>query len=134
KFIADNHDQIAALQLLYSRPYRERPTYAQLKELANAIARPPHQLTVESLWGAYQALDKSKVRGSGGRMLTDIVSLVRYALKQEPELVPFRDEVDDRFQAWLSEQSKEGQSFTSEQLQWLSWMKDQIAGEMGISA
>jgi type I restriction enzyme R subunit len=67
-------------------------------------------------------------------MLTDIVSLVRYTLEQEPELVPFRDEVDDRFQAWLLEKSKEGQAFTAEQLQWLNWMKDQIAGEMGISA
>ncbi len=42
-------------------------------------------------------LDKSKVRGSGGQMLTDIVSLVRYALDQDDELVPFRDQVEERF-------------------------------------
>jgi type I restriction enzyme R subunit len=134
KFIEEHHHEIAALHLLYSRSYSQRPSYAQLKELANAISKPPHQWTPDRLWRAYEALDKSKVRGSGGRMLTDIVSLVRYALQQESELVPFRDEVDQRFQVWLSTQGQDGRSFTGEQLQWLTWMKDQIAGEMGISA
>ena len=134
QFIDQHHREIAALQFLYSRPYSERPTYAQLKELANAISKPPHLLTPERLWRAYEALDKSKVRGSGGRMLTDIVSLVRFALQQENQLVPFRDEVDQRFQAWLTAQGQDGRSFSAEQHQWLTWMKDQIAGEMGISA
>lgn len=134
KFIEDNHDKIAALQFLYSRPYRHRPTFAQLKELANTISKPPLQLTTEGLWHAYEALDKSKVRGSGGRMLTDIVSLVRFTLKQQPQLVPFRDEVDERFNRWLAEQAALGRTFTPEQRQWLNWMKDQIAGEMGVSA
>ncbi len=34
-------------------------------------------------------------------MLTDIVSLVRYTLDQDDELVPFRDRVDERFAAWF---------------------------------
>jgi type I restriction enzyme R subunit len=133
EFIEEHHEEIAALQLLYSRPYRQRPTYAQLKELANAISKPPHQWTADRLWRAYEALDKSKVRGSGSRMLTDIVSLVRYTLHQESQLVPFRDEVEQRFQAWLEQQTKAGRPFTADQLQWLGWMKDQIAGEMSIS-
>lgn len=33
-------------------------------------------------------------------MLTDIVSLVRYALHQDDELVPFRDQVEERYAAW----------------------------------
>jgi type I restriction enzyme, R subunit len=134
QFIEEHHNEIAALQCLYSRPYRQRPTYAQLKELANVISKPPHQLTPERLWRAYEALDKSKVRGSGGRMLTDIVSLVRYALEQEPQLVPFREHVYQRFEAWLARQAKNGRKFSQEQLQWLSWIKDEIAGEMGITA
>ena len=133
QFIEEHHNEIRALQCLYSRPYLRRPTYAQLKELANAISKPPHQLTPERLWRAYEALDRSRVRGSGGRMLTDIVSLVRYALEQELQLVPFRDQVDNRFRAWLKQQAKGGRSFSPDQLQWLTWMKDQIAGEMGIT-
>ena len=48
------------------------------------------------------ARSKSKVHGSGQRMLTDIVSLVGFALDQDDELVPFHDKVDERFEAWLA--------------------------------
>ncbi len=102
-------------------------TFAEIKDLANAIKRPPRQWTPERLWHAYETLDGSKVHGSGGRMLTDIVSLVRFTLDQEDELVPFRDQVDLRFHVWLLTQEQNGTSFTDEQRQWLTWMKENIA-------
>ena len=133
EYIEEHKDDIRALQVLYSRPHKERLTFAEIKELARAIERPPRQWTPEKLWRAYEMLDQSKVRGSGGRMLTDIVSLVRYTLHQDDELVPFRDQVEERFAAWLSAQEQKGVSFTVEQLQWLTWMKENIAGELGIA-
>jgi type I restriction enzyme, R subunit len=134
EYIEEHKDEIRALRVLYSRPYSERLTFAEIKDLAAAIERPPRQWTAERLWHAYETLDQSKVRGSGGRMLTDIVSLVRYTLDQDDELVPFRDQVDARFAAWLLTQEQEGVSFTDEQRQWLTWMKENIAAEMGITA
>jgi type I restriction enzyme R subunit len=131
-YIEEHKDDIRALQVLYSRPYRERLTFVEIKELAKAIERPPRQWTPEKLWRAYEMLDQSKVRGSGGRMLTDIVSLVRYALDQDHELVPFRDQVEARFAAWLLAQEQQCVSFTSDQLLWLTWMKENIASEMAI--
>ena len=80
QFIDDNKDEITALQVLYSQPYGGGLTYADIKELANAIGRPPHRWTTEALWQAYKTLDASKVRGSGHRVSTDLVSLVRHAL------------------------------------------------------
>lgn len=88
QFISDNKDEITALQVLYSRPYRERLRFADIKALADAIGAPPRSWTADMLWRAYEALDKSKVRGSGGHILTDIVSLVRFALHQEDDLAP----------------------------------------------
>ncbi|MCA9178509.1 MAG: DEAD/DEAH box helicase family protein, partial [Planctomycetales bacterium] len=82
KFIDEHHDEITALQVLYSQPYRRRLTFTEIRELSEAIAKPPLQLTPERLWRAYETLEKSKVRGSGGKQLADIVSLVRHALKQ----------------------------------------------------
>jgi type I restriction enzyme, R subunit len=134
QYIEEHKDDIRALQVLYSRPYSERLTFAEIKDLATTIQRPPRQWTPERLWHAYEMLDQSKVRGSGGRMLTDIVSLVRYTLDQDDELVPFRDQVDERFAAWLLTQEQTGVSFTEEQRQWLVWMKENIAAEMGITA
>ena len=124
EYIEEHKDDIRALQVLYSRPYTERLTFKEVKELAKAIERPPRQWTPEKLWHAYEMLDKSKVRGSGGQMLTDIVSLVRFTLQQDDELVPFRDQVEQRFSAWLSAQDAEGRVVHPEQLQWLTWMKD----------
>jgi len=134
QYIEEHKDDIRALQVLYSRPYSERITFVEIKDLATTIQRPPRQWTPERLWHAYETLDQSKVRGSGGRMLTDIVSLVRYTLDQDDELVPFRDQVDERFAAWLLTQEQQGVTFTDEQRQWLEWMKENIAAEMGITA
>jgi type I restriction enzyme R subunit len=133
EYIEEHKDDIRALQVLYSRPHKERLTFSEVKELARAIERPPRQWTPDVLWRAYELLDKSKVHGSGGRMLTDIVSLVRYTLHQDDELVPFRDQVEERFAGWLVAQEQKGVTFTVEQRQWLTWMKENIAGELGIS-
>jgi type I restriction enzyme R subunit len=134
QYIEEHKDDIRALQVLYSRPYSERLTFAEIKDLARAIQSPPRLWTPERLWRAYETLDQSKVRGSGGRMLTDIVSLVRYTLEQDDELVPFRDQVDIRFASWLLTQEQSGVAFNDEQRQWLTWMKENIAAEMGITA
>ena len=132
-YIEENKDEIRALQILYNRPYKDRLTFAEIKDLAEGIRRPPRSWTAEALWHAYDLLDHSKVKGSGGKMLTDIVSLVRYTLHQDDELVPFSDHVDQRFDSWLAMQEQTGVSFTPDQLRWLTWMKENIASELGIA-
>lgn len=133
EFVEANKDEITALQILYSRPYRQRLTFAQVKELANAIGRPPRNWTPETLWSAYEQLDRSKVHGSGPRVLTDLVSLVRYTLGEDSELVAFPEMVEGRFQNWLAQQRQAGRSFTDEQLWWLKKIKDQFATGLAVS-
>ena len=45
QFIEDNKDEITALQVLYSQPYGGGLTYTDIRELAEAIGRPPHRWT-----------------------------------------------------------------------------------------
>ena len=132
QFILDNHDEITALQALYERPYRQRLRYADIKALADALQSPPRSWTTDQLWQAYQRLDESKVRGSGQRMLSDIVSLVRFAIGESEELRPFTDTVNERFSAWLTRQHVAGRTFTDEQRQWLEAIRDHIAGSVSI--
>lgn len=132
QFIDDNKDEITALDVLYSQPYGSGLTYTQIKELANAIEKPPYRWTPDSLWKSYETLDKSKVRGSGHRVSTDLVSLVRYALGEANELVAFPDLVNDRFEAWQLQQSNAGRSFTPDQARFLELIKDRIATNLGI--
>jgi len=133
-YLDEHKDEITALQVLYSRPYAKRLTYRDVKELAEAIARPPHRWTPERLWEAYETLDASKVRGSAGTVLTNIVSLVRFTLGDENELSPFPAHVEERFEAWLLQQENAGRTFTGEQLDWLRLIRDHLAASLSIEA
>ena len=133
-FIEENKDELTALQVLYNQPYGARElTFAEIKELAQVIGRPPRRWTPDVLWEAYEALDKSKVRGTPQHVLTDLVSLVRYAVHQQDELVPFPDQVVERFEAWLQQQRDAGREFSEEQLAWLEKIRDHVAASLGIS-
>ena len=131
-FIEENKDELTALQILYSKPVGKRLTFSEIRELANAISRPPRAWTPERIWDAYEALELSRVRGHGGRVLTDLVSLVRFTLQDEPELIPWIDQVDQRFAQWLAGQNARGKEFTPTQAQWLELIRDHIAGSLDI--
>jgi len=132
-YLDAHKDEITALQILYSRPYKQRLSWKDVKELANAIGRSPQRWTPDGLWRAYETLDKSKVRGSGPRVMTDIVQIVRYAIGEEKQLISFPAQVNERFANWLAQQSQFGRAFTSEQLQWLERIRDHIAGSLAIA-
>ena len=132
QFIDTNRDEITALQVLYSQPYGGGRSYADIRELANAIKRPPRRWTPDALWEAYETLDKSKVRGSGHRASTDLVSLVRYTLGEADVLVSYPDLVNERFEAWLMQQSNAGRTFSQEQAAYLELIKDRVAANLGI--
>ena len=105
RFIEDHKDEITALQILYSKPYKARLSFDDIKELADQIQAPPNLWTESQLWQAYAALEKTKVKGAGGRrILTDLVSLVRFAIHQDNELIPFPERVQANFKAWLASQ------------------------------
>ncbi len=115
QFIQEHKDEITALQVLYSKPYKHRLTFEAVKELADAIEKPPYLWNESQLWNAYAALEKSKVKGaSGKRILTDLVSLVRFAIHQDNELIPFPERVNANFKAWLASQESSGKQFTDE--------------------
>jgi hypothetical protein len=65
-------------------------------------------------------------------MLADIVSLVRFAVRRDGELVPFGDEVRERFDRWMAQQRDGGRAFTPEQVRWLEMMRDHIAANVEI--
>ncbi|MFO0964624.1 MAG: type I restriction-modification enzyme R subunit C-terminal domain-containing protein [Gemmataceae bacterium] len=131
-FCEAHKDEIEALQILYSRPYRAGLRYSQVKELAEALKRPPANLDPERIWRAFAAVEPAKVKGQGGRKLVDVVALVKHALEPTTVLVPVEQTVEDRYAAWLSEQERSGISFTPEQRKWLDAIKDHVANSLSI--
>ena len=66
------------------------------------------------------------------RILTDLVSLVRFAMHQDNELVPFPERVNVNFKAWIAQQENTGKKFTDEQRRWLEMIRDHIAANLSI--
>ena len=77
-------------------------------------------------------LDASKVRGSGPRVNTDLVSLVRYALGMTDELISYPELVDERFKGWLIQQENTGQIFSEDQVNYLQLIKNHLAANLSI--
>ena len=133
--LARHRDEIAALGFFYQQPYQRRAlTFDMLEELHERLSRPPLMLTTDRLWAAYARVQAGQVKGADRRrQLTDLVSLVRFALGLETELRPFADEVDRRFQAWIfRHNAQRATAFTPEQTDWLRRMKDHIASSYCI--
>lgn len=134
RFLAENRDEIDALEFFYKQPYGGRLRLGDIKTLAAAIESPPRSWTPELLWRAYQILERDKVRGaSADRLLTDIVSLVRFALHQRDQLVPYEDQVRDRFRSWMAQQNGHGRQFTADQVRWLEMIRDHVATSLEIT-
>ena len=129
EYIEANKAEIGALQILYSGPYHKRITEEALRDFETKLKPEFGVNPVESLWTAFE---KS---GTGGptdpprsqtRRFTDLVSLVRVALEQEPVLQPFEDHVRFRFDQWIERKRREGITFTGDQMMWLHRMRDYI--------
>jgi len=134
KFIEENKNELTALQLIYSKPYGNRHlTYRAIKQLAESIEKPPYYLTPEKLWQAYEKLDQAKVkRPTPGKLLTNIVSILRFELGEANILEPFPETVEAKFEKWISEQEASGRAFSQEQKEWLRMIKDHIASSLDI--
>jgi type I restriction enzyme R subunit len=80
------------------------------------------------------------VRGARAtRILTDLVSLVRYTLTRERDesavLEPYAETVARRFAGWLAEQEqRRGKPFTPEQREWLAMIRDHVAASLSVDA
>jgi type I restriction enzyme, R subunit len=134
QFIKDNKDELTALQIIYSKPYGQRHlTYQEIKDLSEAMTKSPYLLTTENIWQAYKQLEQSKVKGAGvQKLLTNIISLLRFTIGESDVLEPFSDTVNQRFNSWLALQETSGRRFTPEQKEWLTMIKDHIATSLSI--
>lgn len=132
-YLTQNQSRIDALQILYSRPYRQRLTETMLKELEKKLKANHATWTEDRLWDAFAVTAPGKVSGrTQADRFADLIPLVRFALQQQPVLAPFADSVAERFDHWLQEKTAAGTTFTPDQLAWLELIRDHIAVSLSI--
>ena len=130
-WIEEHKDELTALQLLYADARPLKLSLKDLRELKDALSRPPVSATPVQLWRAFEAAEAETVKGRGGEPLADLVSLVRHALMPTMTLAPYRDELRERYRAWLQERDADG-AFTPEQREWLDRMAEHVAASLAI--
>ena len=135
KFIEDNKDELTALQIIYNQSYAtQRLTYAAIKELAQAMKDPPHHLLAADVWQAYKRLNAATVKGAPvDQQLTEIISLVRFALGYDKVLEPFASRVEQRFNLWIGREKNAGREYSEEQMSWLRTIANFIAANAEIA-
>ncbi|WP_291430783.1 DEAD/DEAH box helicase family protein [Deinococcus sp.] len=134
-FIEAHRDDIDALSILYAQPYAQRRvTFRQIKALARALEKHDPTLTPEHLFEDFATLDATHVRAQDARrLLTDLITLVRYATRQVDTLEPFISTVHTRFDRWLHDHETQHGPFTDEQRRWLHLIRDQIATDLDVA-
>lgn len=130
-WIEERKDELTALQVLYASARPLKLSLADLRVLRDALSRPPVSATPVQLWRAFEAVEVDRVEGRGGSQLSDLVNLVRHALMPAMRLVPYREELRERYQAWLRERDPDN-AFTPEQREWLDRMAEHIATSLAI--
>lgn len=132
-YLAEHQSEIDALQILYSRPFKQRLTEPMLKELEKKLRDNHAAWTEDRLWDAYAVTVPGKVKGrSQAGRFADLVALVRFALEQQPVLTPFADSVLERFNEWLMDKARAGMVFTPEQRAWLDLIRVHVATSLSI--
>ncbi len=125
-FLEEHRDEITLIDVLYRQDKSASITFAELSALADQISAPPRSWTIDLIWNAYEALDGKSVTHSDRHTATDLITLIRYTLEVERELVPYAVTVEDRYTNWLAQQAQAGVTFTEDQRWWLDRIKDTI--------
>ena len=125
-WIEAHKDEITALQIFYSQPYRRRElTYVMIKELCEKLKREQPSLSPMAVWNACEKSGETNAKPKNE--LTALVSLIRKVTGVDASLTLYDKTVDKNFQDWVFKQQAGAVKFTGEQMQWLRMIKDYVA-------
>ena len=136
-WIQEHKDELTALQMIYSGSRPLRVSLQSLRELKEAISRPPLASSPTQLWRAFEAVEAPHAAESrqpaAGETLTDLVQLVDHAIRPEnTELRRYSEQVRQNYFEWMRERTNAGEIFTPEQRKWLDRIAEHIATSLVI--
>jgi len=132
-WIEQHKNEITALQIFYSQPFRRRElTYKMIQEVLEKLKLDKPLLAPMQVWRAYEQLDKVT-----GKPLSELIALVSLIIKVsgiDEVLTSYDKSVDKNFQEWVFKKQAGATKFNEEQMQWLRMIKDHIATSIHIDA
>jgi type I restriction enzyme R subunit len=120
-------DQLTALTIFYSEPFRRREvTFAMLEAVMGKLRSDAPRIAPLRVWRAYQQIENTQVKQPVNE-LTALVALIRRATGIDARLSTFDDTVRKNFQSWImSRHAGTTVKFTEEQTAWLQMIRDHI--------
>ena len=131
-WIDEHRDEIVALQIFYSQPYRRRElTYAMIRDLNEILKIERPTIAPLNVWQAYQQLGETT--GAPHTELTALVALIRKVSGIDKDLTDYSAVIDRNFQKWVFGKQAGPVKFNDDQMQWLRMIKDHVANSFHIS-
>lgn len=130
-WIEQHKNEITALQIFYSQPFRRRElTYKMIQEVIEKLKLDKPLLAPLQVWRAYEHLEK--VTGKPLSELIALVSLIRRVSGIDEALTSYDKTVDRNFQNWVFKKQAGATKFNEEQMHWLRMIKDHIATSIHV--
>ena len=125
EYLAEHRDEIAALQVIHGSG-SERPSYHDLKALAEKVARVPAIGSVDMIWKSYAEL--GELADSDHNVgVPDLITILRHELSKgtgNTKIQPFASVVEARLAAWLDNQRRRGVTYSGPQKRWIETIVD----------
>ena len=127
QYLEANRDEIEALTIFYSQPYRRSElTYAMIRDVSEKLKSDLPRLAPLRVWQAYVLLDDYKGRQPVNE-LTALVALIRRVCGIDATISPYAETVRRNFQTWIMKRhSGGGVKFNEAQMEWLRMIRDHV--------
>ena len=127
-YCEQHKDEIEALRIIYNNR-GEALTYEMLTDLIFTLKSVDTKFTINTLWAKYSVLHPKKVvkfadDSNEREAITNIIQLVRFALKQTETLKSLYPEAMQRFNLWCGQKQRD---ITPEQQEVIAQVVDYIA-------
>ena len=132
-YLQANKDNIAALTIFFSQPYRRRElSYDLIRQVLDKLKTDKPKLAPLYVWQAYRRLDDYK-GAQPVQELTALVTLIRRVCGMDETLTDFDATVRRNFRNWIMKHHSGGsEKFNEEQMDWLRMVRDHVANSFHI--
>jgi type I restriction enzyme R subunit len=132
-YLKANQDNITALTIFFSQPYRRRElSFDMIRQVLDKLKSDKPKLAPLRVWHAYSQLDEYKGEQPISE-LTALVALIRRVCGMDERLSTFDDTVRRNFQNWIMKHHSGGsEKFNEEQMDWLRMIRDHVANSFHI--
>ncbi|MCO4890905.1 DEAD/DEAH box helicase family protein [Cupriavidus sp. WGtm5] len=133
EYLKSNQDNVNALTIFFSQPYRRRElSFDLIRQVLDKLKIDKPKLAPLRVWQAYSQLDDYKGEQPISE-LTALVALIRRVCGMDEKLSTFDDTVRRNFQNWVMKHHSGGsEKFNEEQMNWLRMVRDHVANSFHI--